>query len=58
MTGGEVVYVNCRDGYRRKLSSASDQQLIYVDDDALGFGFNAHPDKPLVIKFRCIREDR
>ena len=58
MTGGEVVYVNCRDGYRRKLSSATNRQLIYVDDDAVGFGFNAYPDKPLVIKFRCIREDR
>ena len=28
MTGGEVVYVNCRDGYGRKLTSSTDRQLI------------------------------
>jgi len=55
MTGGEVVYMNCRDGYGRKLASSTDRQLIISDDDDVGFGFNAYPDKPLVIKFRCIR---
>jgi hypothetical protein len=50
--------VNCRDGYDRKLYSASDRQLIISDDDDVGFGFNAYPDKPLVIKFRCIRADK
>jgi hypothetical protein len=58
MTGGEVVYVNCRDGYFRKLASSTDRQLITIDDGAVGFGFNAYPDKPLVIKFRCIRADK
>jgi hypothetical protein len=58
MTGGEVVYVNCRDGYGRKLTSSTDRRLITVDDDDVGFGFNAYPDKPLVFKFRCIRADR
>jgi hypothetical protein len=58
MTAGEVVYVNCPERYRRKLSSATDRQLIYVDDDVLGFGFSAYPYKPLVIKFRCTRENK
>jgi hypothetical protein len=58
MTGGEVVYVNCRDGYGRKLTSSTDRQLSDDDDDDVGFGFNAYPDKPLVIKFRCIRADK
>ena len=57
VTGGDVVYVNCRDGYRRKLTSSTDQQLI-SDDDDVGFGFNAYPDKPLLLRFRCIRADR
>ena len=58
MTGGEVVYVDCRNGYRRNLSSAKDRQLIYADDDDLGFGFTAYPDKPLVIEFRCIGKNK
>jgi hypothetical protein len=57
VTGGDVVYVNCRDGYRRKLISSTDQQIT-VDDDDVGFGFNAYPDKPLVLRFRCIRADK
>jgi hypothetical protein len=57
VTGGDVVYVNCRDGYRRKLISSTDQQIT-ADDDDVGFGFNAYPDKPLVLMFRCIRADR
>jgi hypothetical protein len=56
VTGGDVVYVNCRDGYRRKLISSTDQQI--TDDDDVGFGFDAYPDKPLVLRFRCIRSDR
>jgi hypothetical protein len=28
MTGGEVVYVKCRDGYGLKLTSSTDRQLI------------------------------
>jgi hypothetical protein len=58
MTGGEVVYVNCRDGYGRKLTSSTDRQLIISDDDDVGLGFNAYPDKPLGIKFRCIKADK
>lgn len=54
VTGGDVVYVNCRDGYRRKLISSTDEQIT-VDDDNVGFGFNAYRDKPLVLRFRCIR---
>jgi hypothetical protein len=57
VTGGDVVYVNCRDGYRRKLISSTDKQSI-SDDDDVGFGFNAYPAKPLVLRFRCIRADR
>jgi hypothetical protein len=53
VTGGDVVYVNCRDGYRRKLFGPADRQVIYVDDDPVGFGFDAYPDKPLVLRFRC-----
>jgi len=55
VTGGDVVYVNCRDGYGRKPSGATDRQLIYVDDDDVGFGFDAYPEKPLILRFRCSR---
>jgi hypothetical protein len=54
MTGGEVVYVNCREGYEGKLVSSTDRQLVNFYDD-VGFGFNAYPAKPLEIKFRCNR---
>ena len=55
MTGGEVVYVNCRDGYERKLTTTTDRQGICSDDYDL-CGFSAYPAKPLVIKFRCTKK--
>jgi hypothetical protein len=56
VTGGDVVYVHCRDGYRRKLISSTDR--LITDDDDVGFGFNAYPDKSLVLRFRCVRADK
>jgi hypothetical protein len=55
MTGGEVVYVNCRDGYERKLVSTTEKNGGICSDDDL-CGFSAFPQKPIVIKFRCIKK--
>jgi hypothetical protein len=55
MTGGEVVYANCLDGYERKLISTTDKNGgICFDDDLCGF--SAFPQKPIIIKFRCIKK--
>jgi Domain of unknown function (DUF4431) len=55
MTAGEVVYVECRDGYERKLISNSDENGgICVDGDLCGF--SAFPKKPVVIEFRCTKK--
>jgi hypothetical protein len=53
MTGGEVVYVDCRDGYERKLISSTDRPGICFDDDLCGF--SAYPGKTTVIKFHCVK---
>ena len=54
MTGGEVVYVDCRDGYERKLISSTDRQGFCFDDDLCGF--NAYPPKTTVIRFHCAKK--
>jgi hypothetical protein len=55
MTGGEVVYVNCRDGYERKLISTTEKERGICSDEDL-CGLSAFPKKPVIIKFRCIRK--
>src|SRR5579883_2635675 len=55
MTGGEVVYVNCLDGYQRKLVSTTEKNGgICFDGDLCGFP--AFPQTPIIIKFRCIKK--
>lgn len=55
MTGGEVVYVNCLDGYERTLISTTEKDGgICFDGDLCGF--SAFPEKPVTIKFRCIKK--
>jgi len=55
MTGGEVVYVNCLDGYERRLISTTEENRgICFDGDLCGF--SAFPQKPIIIKFRCIKK--
>jgi hypothetical protein len=56
MTGGEVVYVDCRDGYERKLISNTDRQGFCSDDDLCGF--SAYPAKTIVIKFHCAKKTK
>lgn len=55
MTGGEVVYVDCRDGYERKLISTTEKDRnICFDGDLCGL--TAFPKKPGTIKFQCTRK--
>jgi hypothetical protein len=56
MTGGEVVYVDCRDGYERRLISSTDRLGICFDDDLCGF--SAYPAKTTVIKFHCAKKTK
>jgi len=55
MTGGEVVYVNCRDGYERKLISTTEQNGGICSDGDL-CGLSAFPKTPVIIKFRCFKK--
>jgi hypothetical protein len=55
MTGGEVIYVNCLDGYERKLVSTTEKNGATCFEDDL-CGFSAFPQKPIIIKFRCIKK--
>jgi Domain of unknown function (DUF4431) len=55
MTGGEVLYVNCLDGYDRKLISTTEKDGgICFDGDLCGL--SAFPKKPIIIKFRCTKK--
>jgi len=55
MTGGEVVYIDCRDGYERKLTSTTEKDGgICFNGDLCGF--NAFPEKPVIIRFRCTKK--
>ena len=56
MTGGEVVYVDCRDGYERKLISSTNRPGSCPDDDLCGF--SAYPAKTTVIKFHCAKKTK
>ena len=52
MTGGEVLYVDCRDGYQRKLISTTEKGGgICLDGDLCGL--SAFPNTGVLIKFRC-----
>jgi hypothetical protein len=55
MTGGEGVYVNCLDGYERKLISTTEKDRVICFDGDL-CGFPAFPQKPIIIKFRCVKK--
>ena len=55
MTGGEVVYIDCRDGYQRKLTSSTEKDGGICFDGDL-FGFNAFPKKPVTIRYRCTKK--
>jgi hypothetical protein len=55
MTGLEVVYIDCRDGYERKLTSSTEKDGgICVDGDLCGF--NAFPEKPVIIRYHCTKK--
>ena len=55
MTGGEVLYVNCRDGYERHLISSTDKtDGICFDGDLCGL--SAFPARLLTLKFRCTKK--
>jgi len=57
MTGGEVLYVKCREGYALTPLSVDSKAKPLLCDDDLGCGFNAFPREPVVARFRCARED-
>jgi Domain of unknown function (DUF4431) len=55
MTGLEVIYIDCRDGYKRKMISSTEKSGgICFDGDLCGF--SAFPEEPVIIKFRCTRK--
>ncbi|MGD0778222.1 MAG: hypothetical protein ABSC05_36010, partial [Candidatus Solibacter sp.] len=52
MTGGEVLYVDCRDGYERKLISTTEKGGgVCFDGDLCGL--SAFPGRRVIIKFLC-----
>ncbi len=55
MTGGEVVYLDCRVGYERKVISSTvrDGGICFDGDDLCGL--SAFPKKPVIIKLRCTK---
>jgi hypothetical protein len=56
MTGGEVVYVKCRESYFLTPLSIEQKAEPSSCDQALGCGLNAFPNKPTVLYFRCSKE--
>jgi hypothetical protein len=56
MTGGEVVYVDCRDGYERKLISSTDRHGFCFDNDLCGF--SAYPARTTVVRFHCAKKTK
>ena len=57
MTGGEVLYVKCRQGYALTPLSVDSKAKPLFCDDELGCAFNAFPHEPVIARFRCARED-
>ena len=55
MTGGDVVYVDCLDGYERTLIRTTDAEAGTCSDNDM-CGFQAFPQKPITIIFRCVRK--
>jgi hypothetical protein len=55
MTGGEVLYVDCRDGYERKHIRSNQKGYKSCSDDDL-CGISAFPAKPVILKFRCTKK--
>jgi Domain of unknown function (DUF4431) len=56
MTGGEVLYVDCREGYERSLISTTEKDGgIRFDGDGL-CGLSAFPKRPVIIKLRCTKK--
>jgi hypothetical protein len=55
MTGLEVVYIDCREGYRRTIIRSSEKDGGICSDIDL-CGFMAFPEKPVSIKFRCTKK--
>jgi hypothetical protein len=56
MTGGEVVYFDCRDGYGRSLISSTQKNGgICFDGDGL-CGLSAFPKSPATIRLRCSKK--
>lgn len=56
MTGGEVLYVKCRNGYTLSPLSVDSKAKPLFCDDELGCAFNAFPREPVVARFRCARD--
>ena len=52
MTGGEVLYVDCLDGFERHLISSTEKDGGFCFDGDL-CGLSAFPTKPVIIKLRC-----
>ena len=57
MTGGEVVYVDCLNGYERNLIGSAEKNPGFSLDGELCW-FSAFPPKPVTIKFRCTKQPR
>jgi Domain of unknown function (DUF4431) len=55
MTGGGVLYIDCRDGYDRKLISSTETDGVGCFDGDL-CGLSAFPTKPVIFRFRCTRK--
>jgi Domain of unknown function (DUF4431) len=54
MTGGEVLYVDCLDGFERSLISSTDKDMFCFDGDLCGI--QAFTTKPVIIKIRCTKK--
>ncbi len=56
MTGGEVLYVKCREGYALTPLKVDSKAKPLFCDDELGCAFDAFPREPVVARFRCARD--
>jgi hypothetical protein len=56
MTGGDVLYVNCREGYQHSLVSTSQKEHVICDDEDDLCGIGIWPKEAVTLKLRCTKK--
>jgi hypothetical protein len=56
MTGGEVVYLNCREGYALEVRGISPPDATWCDLQTLGCMVNAFARKTITLRLACVKK--